>query len=73
MKLGIAVSIGALLGGCAGTKLSAEDAKTRNDYIVDEQACVAKAVTKAEGYDCLCAVASKQGRPCPLPRKDGGT
>lgn len=71
MKASVFIAGALIASGCAAG-LSQEDAKVRNDYIVDEQACVAKAATKAEGYDCLCAVATKAGRPCPLPKKDGG-
>lgn len=83
MKIGIAVVGAALLGACAAG-LSKEDQKLRDDYIIDEQACVLKArsaiaagVEKekaiADGYDCLCVVQAKAGRPCTLPeKKDGG-
>lgn len=75
MKFGIAVVVAATLGACAAG-LSEEDRKFRDEYIVDEQACVAKrkagVYTSAQAYDCVCKVMARRGKVCDLPGKDGG-
>jgi hypothetical protein len=77
MKLGVAIVVGTILGGCAASQLSKEDAQVRDQYVLDEQVCIARVkvheLTKAEGYDCICLVKAKAGRPCPVPTKDGGS
>lgn len=61
------VGVGLLVGACAAG-LTPEEKQFRDEYIVDEQACVAKVkmhvFTKAEGLDCICKVMARRGRVC---------
>lgn len=62
----------AMVAACAAG-LTEEDKKFRDEYIVDEQACVAKrkagAISSAEAFDCVCKVMARRGKDCGL---DGG-
>lgn len=72
MKLSIAFATGALVAGCGVTGLNEGQQKTFDNYAAEEALCVRNATSKAEGYDCICTVKMKYGRPCPVPTKDGG-
>lgn len=88
MKLGVAAAecsglialfslCGAMLvfgtgAACGKTGLSADEESTVRDYQVEQLLCVDKAKTLEESQTCRCHVKAKYGRPCELPRKDGG-
>lgn len=76
MKLGIAtcavVALTLVGAHCGKTGLSEDDERKVRDYQVEQLLCVDKAKTLEESQACRCEVKAKYGRPCELPRRDGG-
>lgn len=67
MKIGIAMAIGAIAGGCA-----AGNASTAASYEAQQLACIDHATTREAADNCRCQIKEAFGRACDLPRIDGG-
>lgn len=65
MKLGVAIVVGTILGGCAASGMSADEAKSARDLAAEQLLCVDVSATKEASHECRCEAMKKHGRVCP--------